>query len=101
MKYSLTRHAQKRMLQRGFQEHDTDLVIKFGKPIRRGLYLLRGKDVDREIQQRKHQIQTLERLRGSAVILAEDSVVTCYHVDGQAGQKALRGRGKRPKHPRK
>lgn len=90
MKLEYTRHAQRRMQQRGISGQDVDLIVAFGTMVRPGLYMLRNRDADREIQEHKRRIEDLERNRGRAAVVAEDTVVTCYRVFGSAGRRAVR-----------
>lgn len=98
MKLTPTRYAQTRMDQRGIQRADVDIIVESGKLIRPGLHLLRGRDVDREVQECKRRIQALERLRGCAAVVEDEALITCYHVDGKAGRQALRRNRRRGRH---
>ena len=90
MKLSTTRHGRTRMQQRGFRERDIEVIVKCGTAIRNGYHLLRNRDVDREIENCKRRIQTLERLRGSVAVVEGGSLITCYYLSGTAGQRAAR-----------
>ena len=85
-------HAGQRMQQRGFRKQDIDLLLKCGTHIDDTSVLLSDKDAAREIARRKHEIQALERLRGSKVVISEGVLVTCYHVPGKHLKKAIRHR---------
>lgn len=50
---------------------------------------LPDKDAAREIERRKHEIQQLERLRGSKIIVKGDTLVTLYHA--QTPSRRFRG----------
>lgn len=52
-----SRHAEKRLNQRGIRSHDVDLLLNSATQVSSGAYLLLDSDVDREILRRKHEIQ--------------------------------------------
>ena len=87
-----TLHAQRRMQQCGFRADDIDIIVELGTIVRRGHHVLRDRDADREIRRCKRRIQTLDRLRGSAAVVEDGMVVTCFHVSGAPCRRALRGR---------
>ncbi len=74
----LSRHAETRMRQRGIGHADLDLIVQCGSEIGDDVFFLTRKDVDREIRRCKRKIQNLERLRGQKIVVADDTVVTCY-----------------------
>lgn len=90
MKLDYTRHAQTRMQQRGISGPDVDLIMACGTMVRPGLYMLRDRDADKEIKEHRCRIQALERNRGRAAVVEDGTVVTCYHVSGAAGRRAVR-----------
>ena len=90
MTHSFTRHAQTRMRQRGFRERDIDLIVECGTLMRPGLHVLRDRDVAKEIRASKQRIQTLERLRGSAAVVEQGVIVTCYHATRPARKRSAR-----------
>ncbi|MGJ8585145.1 MAG: hypothetical protein ACSHXD_13690 [Marinosulfonomonas sp.] len=75
----LTKHAKARMRQRGFRGDDANLVFRVGSQVADDAFLLTDDDTAREIRKRKQEIQQLERLRGSKVIVAGETLVTLYH----------------------
>lgn len=85
-------HAGQRMQQRGIRERDIDLLLSCGTQIDEASILLSDKDAAREIERRKHEIQTLERLRGCKVVIIEGVVVTCYHASEKHLKKVVRRR---------
>ena len=89
MKLDYTQHARVRMQQRGISGKDIDLIVDCGTLVRPGLYMLRNRDADKEIQEHKRAIQALERNRGRAAVVQEDTVVTCYRVSGGQGRRAV------------
>lgn len=97
MTREITRHGATRMQQRGISTRDIDLIMDYGTMERPGLHRLRDRDADREIRGCKLRIQALERLRGWAAVVEDGTLVTCFHVHGAEGRKAMRGRGQRYK----
>ena len=95
MNLSFSQHAQMRMRQRGLSERDIELIVRCGSVVRRGLRLLRGQDIDHEMKRLKRRIQDLERLRNCAVVMDDDTVITCYHLHGEAGRHALKRTNRR------
>ena len=83
-------HSLKRMQQRGIRQEDIDLVLVCGTQIDSNVYLLRSKDTEREIEQRKREIQALERLRNQKVVVAGDVIVTCYKSQRADLKRTLR-----------
>lgn len=77
---SLTRHAEARMRQRGYKDEDVDLVFRVGTRVADDAFLLTDKDAARAIRKRKQEIQQLERLRGSQVIIEGATLITLYHT---------------------
>ena len=97
MNREVTRHGVARMQQWGISARDVDLIVEYGTVERPGLHRLRNRDADREIRQCKLRIHTLERLRGCAAVVEDDTLVTCFHMHGPAGKKAVHGRRQRYK----
>ena len=83
-------HANERMRQRGLREDDIRFILRYGTQIDNAVILLSNKDTDREIRYRKREIQTFERLRNNKVVMANDTVVTCYHSIISDQKKTLR-----------
>lgn len=77
---SLTRHAEARMRQRGYKDEDVDLVFRVGTRVADDAFFLTDKDAARAIRKRKQEIQQLERLRGSQVIVEGETLITLYHT---------------------
>lgn len=78
-KLKFSKHGNKRAQQRGFQEGDIDLILQCGTQIDEAVFFLSNKDAAREINQRKREIQKIERLRNKKAVIARNTVVTCYH----------------------
>lgn len=68
------------MRQRGFRKADLDLVLSAATRIADDAFLLTDRDAAREIARRKHEIQQLERLRGSKIIIEGNVLITLYHA---------------------
>lgn len=75
-----TRHAEVRMRQRGFRNADIVLALSVATQVADDAFLLTDQDTAREIERRKREIQQLERLRGSKIIIEGDALVTLYHA---------------------
>ncbi len=93
----LTHHAEVRMRQRGFRKADVDLVLSVATRVADDAFFLTDRDVAREIERRKHEIQQLERLRGSKIVVEAGSLITLYHavpkvLDKLSGANARRRR---------
>lgn len=114
--FILTRHAEERMSQRAIRNKDIYLVLTYGTQIGPAEWLMKRADVDREIEYRKRmfrqlertlkgggkqqleralkrRIQRLERLKGLKVVVAGDTVITCYWPSA-AYQRRARRRGR-------
>lgn len=85
-----SRHATRRMRQRGFKEAQIDLVMRYGTPVDGGAFLLRRVDAEREIVARKKEIETLERLRDCKVVVSDGVLVTAYRAVGRKRKLLLR-----------
>lgn len=68
------------MRQRGYRKADLDVVLNAATRIDDDAFLLTDRDAAREIAIRKREIQQLERLRGTKIILEGGSLVTLYHA---------------------
>jgi hypothetical protein len=76
-----THHAETRMRQRGFRNADVGLVLSVATRVADDAFFLSDKDAAREIQRRRHEIQQLERLRGTKLIVEGESLITIYQSD--------------------
>ena len=88
--HTLTKHADVRIRQRGLRDDDINLVLLTASSIGPDAYMLTAQDAAREIARRKHEIQTLERLKGCKLVVEGDSIISCYHADANAQKKTLR-----------
>ena len=114
--YEITRHAETRMSQRAIRNEDIELVLTFGTPIGSSEWFMKRADVEHEIEYLKRMfrqlertlkgrrkqgferalkrwIQLLERLKGLKVVVAGDTVITCYWPSA-AYQRRARRRGR-------
>ncbi len=95
-KLQYTKHGDKRANQRGFRRNDVGLIRRYGTlvPDRQAeVYLLRNKDVEREISERKQEIQRLERMRGCEVVIVGNQLVTIHHTSRRHEKRLLRRAG--------
>jgi len=86
----ISHHAAIRMNQRGLRHSDLDLVLRCGSEVGDDIVFLSRQDADREISHRKQEIQALERLRGQKVVVADETVVTCYRSNIRDQKRMLR-----------
>ncbi len=85
-----SRHAETRMRQRGFRYSDLVCVLDHGSLIGDDTYFLSRKDVDREIRQHKREIQRLERLKNSKIVIKGETIVTCCRSHLRDQKRLLR-----------
>lgn len=86
----LTQHAETRMRQRGFRNADIGLVLNVAKRVAEDAFFLSKRDATREIERRRREIQQLERLRGTKIIVEGNNVITLYHSDRKPSRAANR-----------
>jgi hypothetical protein len=89
----LTDHAKVRMRQRGFRKADVALVLGVATRVGEDAFFLTDQDASREIQKRKREIQQLERLKGSKLIVQGDVLVTLYHTERKLNRHRLQIEG--------
>lgn len=85
-----TRHAEMRTQQRGIRKRDIELIQVYGTPVDVDTWLMRKRDVVREIANRKREIQLLERLRNRKVVIRDERVITTYPSRPADQKRALR-----------
>ena len=90
-----TCHAETRMQQRGIRSGDVTLILECGTQIDDETWLMRDRDVKREIECRKREIRVLERLACKKLVVRDGRVITAYpsRLDDQK-LTLRRGRGK-------
>lgn len=81
-----TNHAETRMRQRGFRNTDVSLIFSVATRVADDAFFLSDKDAVREIERRRHEIQQLERLRGTKLVVDGEDVITLYHSDRKPSQ---------------
>lgn len=91
---TVTHHAEVRSKQRGIRPKDVDLILAHGTECEDGV-LLTDADVLRAVEQRKREIQHLERLRGAAVVHSGGKVLTVYRARRGRARHMLRSADRR------
>ncbi len=86
-----SKHAARRVRQRGLRDRDVELAVECGTPIAGDGIVLLDSDVRREIARRKREIQAFERLRGCKVVVSEGTIITCYHTGRRQPARVHRG----------
>lgn len=89
-----SRHAEECLRQRGYRERDLETVMACGTVCAEAI-VLTGKDVNRAIEATKREIQNLERLRGTSVIVQGGVVKTVYRPDRRRIRRFLARRRNR------
>lgn len=77
-----SRHAQKRMSQRGIKEHDFNFILAYGEQrYRDGVteITLTNKAADQIIMAYKKQISAVEKMKNKSFIIDGDNVLTAFH----------------------
>jgi len=88
--WELSDHGAERLQQRGVRETELPLLLHCSTPVDEHVLQLMDADVDREVAQRKREIEALERLRGCQVVLNGEAVVTVYHPTKRRMKRNLR-----------
>ena len=89
-----TRHAETRMQQRGIRKNDIALILACATQIDDETWILRNRDVSRQIESRKQEIRALERLANRKIVVREGRVITAYSSRRPDQKRTLR-RGRR------
>jgi hypothetical protein len=87
----ITEHAHTRMQQRALHYHDLNLITEFGTEFVDGL-VLRDRDVDLAVLTKKREIDRLEKLRGRALILNGENLITTYSPSKKRMKRFMRQR---------
>ncbi len=99
--YTLTRHAEGRLQQRGLSKADLNLILEWGTATDQGVVLTR-RDLQGEDQAWRPRIARLERLVDVAVIITGGSILSVYRLSRGNRRTMLRrdraGRGRRRSH---
>jgi len=97
MNYETTRHADKRLQQRGIQRSDLHLILRFGSRaiLHKGRELLSlGREGRQDLETSGFGRQRLDRLQRTVLVLAPegDLVVTAAKLSGGKGRRYLRSK---------
>ncbi len=87
---TFSRHAETRTQQRAIRKEDVRLIQEFGTPVDADTWLMRSRDVAREIENRKREIRALSRLRNRKVVICGERVITAYPSRPADQKRALR-----------
>jgi hypothetical protein len=74
--------------QRGLREGEVELVLHHGTRTRDGV-MLTNRDADAAIAVHRRAIAQLDRLRGTAVFLAGETVLSVYRPDRRKARRML------------
>lgn len=78
----LTKHAEKRIRQRGFSYFSLEIIENFGRyesaPGNATKVFLGKKECQQMISELKRHIQLIERAKGSTIIISGDTLLTVY-----------------------
>lgn len=85
----LSKHANRRLQQRGMRAADVEAIVAYGTPVRDG-YVLRTRDANEAILELKKMIRALERLKERVVIANGQTVVTTYPASRRKQRSLLR-----------
>ncbi len=89
MKLQYSKHVLVRTRQRGYREKDIETVRKHGTDVDAG-FVLTDQDAQRGIEANEKENKDLERLKGTAVIVAGDTAVSIYRPDKRRRKKLMR-----------
>lgn len=73
----LSEHAEERIQGRGLRKTDVEVILAYGSP-KGDAVLLTERDAAEAIGELHRQIAQLERLKGAAVFLADQEIVSVY-----------------------
>jgi len=82
------------MQQRGIRSGDVTLIVECGTRIDDETWLMLDRDVEREIERHKREIQALGRLKSTKVVMRGEQVITVYPSRRSDRKRTLR-RGRR------
>lgn len=85
------------MRQRGIQRGDIRLILECGTQIDKETWFVRRRDVMREIELRKREIQALGRLAGRKLVVRDGLVITAYFSGRDDQRRTLHRDGRRKK----
>jgi hypothetical protein len=87
----LTRHAEKRIRQRGLREHEITYVLRFGTRIADNMIVLTDNAIDDEIAARRREISRLDHMRGLTAVVEGDRILTVYRMSRERRRRGMRG----------
>ena len=90
MKLTYTVHAEERMQQRGMRKGDEEFIVELGTQIDDETWILLDRDARRAIEERKREIQRLDRLANRKVIMRGERLITAYPSCIQDQKRTLR-----------
>ena len=91
MSYTITRHAEQRMQQRGVRRGDLEVILQVGTPTDDGV-ILTNRDVAAQLAAHQREISLLKRLKGTAVFTAGDHAITVYRPGKAQVRRMIRAR---------
>lgn len=86
MPHTLSKHAEKRMNQRGLRKEDLTLLLEIGEQVAPDAYLVTNEIANRLRAQLRQALQQIDRLQGKTLIVEGETIVTGYHA-GRDDQK--------------
>ena len=85
-----TQHAETRMQQRGIRGKDVPFIVDLGTQVDDETWILLQRDVAREIDIRKREIQKLERLENCKVVMFGQHIISVYPSRRSDQKRTLR-----------
>ena len=90
----MTKHAKRRMAQRGIKLKDAELLEIIGTPVDDG-YLVRTKDCQSAEREIKQLLDRIRRLEGKRLVTVDGKLVTAFHIRRREERRLLRRSHKR------
>jgi hypothetical protein len=90
----MTKHAKRRMAQRGIKLKDAELIEIIGTPVDDG-YLVRTKDCQSAEREIKQLLDRIRRLEGKRLVTVDGKLVTAFHIRRREERRLLRRSHKR------
>ena len=84
----MTRHASKRIQQRGLSDSDIDFILGLGSEVEGG-YLLTRRDRVKIQHRAKWAIAKAQRLEGKRLVMEGETVVTAFHATKKQQKKLV------------
>lgn len=86
----LTKHAERRLSQRGLSNRDLALMLRYGTETPTG-FLLRKKDVMRVEHEMKRLVTRLHHLAGKVAVVERDRLITAFPASSKQQRRRLQG----------